>query len=147
MATVSRSAPVPTSGGPNGHPITIGSEQSGGSFQYDTLHWDGDQLLFTTNSQGEVDDIKVGSIGDVTPLDSGFSGLTGLSPHFRPRVIVGLVGNWMEPDPANSLLPYTYEAGNPLSHDDPSGAEAEALDSDGYPIMPPKISGEFWLLV
>ncbi|MHB8433965.1 MAG: hypothetical protein ACYC8W_07545 [Candidatus Tyrphobacter sp.] len=62
--------------GPNGHPITVGSISSGGTFQYDTLHWDGDSLLFTTNAQGQVDDIKVGDIGDITPLDSGFSGLT-----------------------------------------------------------------------
>lgn len=69
--------------GPNGHPIRIGSTPSVGNAQaatsqlnYDTLHWDGDQLLFTTNSQGQVDDIKIGAIGDITPLDSGYAGLT-----------------------------------------------------------------------
>lgn len=62
--------------GPTGLPIAIGSQQSGGSFAADTLHYDGSQLLFTTNAQGQVDDIKVGTIGDITPLDSGFDGLT-----------------------------------------------------------------------
>ena len=40
------------------------------------LHCDGDQLLFATNSSGTVDDIKIGMLGDVTPLDPGFPGLT-----------------------------------------------------------------------
>jgi hypothetical protein len=34
---------------------------------YDTLHWDGNALLFTTNAQGQVDDIKVGDVADITP--------------------------------------------------------------------------------
>lgn len=62
--------------GPNGHPIMVGSAKYGGTLSSDTLHWDGDQLLFSTNTSGQVDDIKVGAIGDITPLDSGFSGLT-----------------------------------------------------------------------
>jgi YD repeat-containing protein len=62
--------------GPDGLPIEIGSQQQDGSLALDTLHYDGGQLLFTTNAQGEVDDIKVGTIGDITPLDPGFTGLT-----------------------------------------------------------------------
>jgi len=68
--------------GPAGHPIRIGSAPPGtsipsaGSVQFDTLHWDGDQLIFQTNSSGQVDDIKVGTSGDITPLDPGFTGLT-----------------------------------------------------------------------
>ncbi len=71
--------------GPNGHPIRVGASTEAistpgpatpGPISYDTLHWDGDQILFTTNSSGAIDDIKIGSIGDVTPLDSGFTGLT-----------------------------------------------------------------------
>jgi YD repeat-containing protein len=34
---------------------------------FDTLHWDGGELLFTTNQQGYVDDIKVGDLADITP--------------------------------------------------------------------------------
>ena len=76
--------------GPNGHPIKIGSTALGAApgntgpstppptstVQYDTLHWDGDVLLFTTNSSGAVDDIKIGSLGDLTPLDPAFTGFT-----------------------------------------------------------------------
>lgn len=69
--------------GPNNEPIRIGStpavqnaQPSTSQLAYDTLHWDGGQLLFTTNSAGQVDDIKVGAMGDITPLDSSYSGLT-----------------------------------------------------------------------
>ena len=60
--------------GPTGHPIQIGSATgtassipSLSSVQYDTLHWDGDQLVFVTNASGQVDDIKIGTSGDITP--------------------------------------------------------------------------------
>jgi hypothetical protein len=57
--------------GSNGHPIAIGSGYSTNSanpaVSYDTLHWDGNALLFTTNAQGQVDDIKVGDVADITP--------------------------------------------------------------------------------
>jgi YD repeat-containing protein len=64
--------------GPAGHPIRVGSSNntSVASNQYDTLHWDGDQLVFQTNASGQVDDIKVGAAADITPLDAGFSGIT-----------------------------------------------------------------------
>ena len=73
--------------GPNGHAIQIGSTPSvydanatTSQLSYDTLHWDGDKLLFTTNAQGAVDDIKInlpdGGTADITPLDTAFSGLT-----------------------------------------------------------------------
>ncbi len=78
--------------GPNGHPIQIGSTPVGvaGSptnLAFETLHWEGDQLLFTTNSSGQLDDIKVGSIGDITPLDPTYKGLT-----FYDRDFSGSVG-------------------------------------------------------
>ncbi len=69
--------------GPNGHPILTGSTPrvsnatpSTSQLAYDTLHWNGGRLLFTTNSQGQVDDIKLGAVGDITPIDAGYSGLT-----------------------------------------------------------------------
>jgi YD repeat-containing protein len=67
--------------GASGHPIQIAtavgtSAPSASSMSYDTLHWDGDQLVFTTNSSGQVDDIKIGAQGDITPLDPNFTGLT-----------------------------------------------------------------------
>jgi hypothetical protein len=36
-------------------------------FQYDSLYWDDDFLLYTTNSAGAIDDLKIGSIGDYVP--------------------------------------------------------------------------------
>ncbi len=69
--------------GATGHPIQIGSATgttsaipSLSSVRYDTLHWDGDQLVFQTNASGQVDDIKIGANGDITPLDPSFTGLT-----------------------------------------------------------------------
>ncbi len=62
--------------GPNGHPSLIGGSKSGAPTQFDTLHWDGGTLLFTTNGAGKVDDIKVGTMGDILPLDPGYAGLT-----------------------------------------------------------------------
>jgi hypothetical protein len=76
--------------GPNGHPIRIGSPPvldyingiapspppSFGTVAYDTIHWDGDAPLFSTNSTGQLDNIKVGTLGDVTPTDIQFTGLT-----------------------------------------------------------------------
>ncbi len=55
----------------NGRAVAIGSGYSTSTaspaIKYDTLHWDHDQLLFTSNAQGQVDDIKIGDIGDITP--------------------------------------------------------------------------------
>ena len=69
--------------GPTGHPVLIGSATnttttipSPSAVQYDTLHWDGDQLIFASNASGKVNDIKIGTEGDITPLDTSFSGLT-----------------------------------------------------------------------
>lgn len=60
--------------GPFGHPLQIGSTSSvagGGSqpadFQYDALYWDDDDLLFTLNPSGQIDDIKVANFGDYVP--------------------------------------------------------------------------------
>jgi RHS repeat-associated protein len=61
--------------GPNGHPILIGKNGP----PYETLHWNGNQILFSTATIGgtvQVDDIKIGMEGDITPADAGYSGLT-----------------------------------------------------------------------
>jgi YD repeat-containing protein len=69
--------------GPTDHPIRVGSADSTTSTPppdtaatYDTLHWDGDQLIFSTNAGGNVDDIKVGATGDITPQDTHYQGIT-----------------------------------------------------------------------
>ena len=78
--------------GPAGHPVQIGSATSTSStpslssVQYDTLHWDGSQLIFETTQSGQVDDIKIGTSGDITPLDAVFNGLT-----FWDRGVGGLI--------------------------------------------------------
>lgn len=61
--------------GPNGHPIadvstvyTLSTPPP--TFQAHTLHWDVDQLLFTTNSSGQLEDIKIGGLADFMPLES-----------------------------------------------------------------------------
>jgi hypothetical protein len=66
--------------GPNGHPIRIGaspfvlnpnstapSPAPQSQISYDTLHWDGDALLFTSNSSGTIDDIKIGTLAEYVP--------------------------------------------------------------------------------
>lgn len=66
--------------GADGKVQLVGSAQSTsnppGSPTYDTAHWDGAQLLFTTDSAGHVDDLKIGTVADITPTDPAYSGLT-----------------------------------------------------------------------
>ena len=59
--------------GPLGHPLQIGSTsavraqwpyQQPTDFQYDSLAWDDDDLLFTVNSAGQIDDLKIADFGD-----------------------------------------------------------------------------------
>lgn len=61
--------------GPDGHPILIGTIPAGGVKFTERLHWNGNQLLFTTHG-GSLDDIKVDVQGDILPNDNGYSGLT-----------------------------------------------------------------------
>lgn len=54
--------------GPTGHPFQIGSTGSGSStFQYDSLFWDDETMLFSLNPAGAIDDIKIGTIADYIP--------------------------------------------------------------------------------
>ena len=60
--------------GPLGHPAQVGSTSAVSSysppptdFQYDTLVWDDDDLLFTLNSSGQIDDLKVADFADYVP--------------------------------------------------------------------------------
>jgi YD repeat-containing protein len=58
--------------GQNGHPVI---KQYYGVSPI-TLHWDADQLLFSTTSSGQLNDLKFEDIGDIQPLDSQYAGLT-----------------------------------------------------------------------
>jgi len=68
--------------GPIGHPAMIGSSGQGSACpapainSWETLHWDGDTLLFTTTQSGKVDDVKIGMMADYTPTDTNYTGLT-----------------------------------------------------------------------
>ena len=61
--------------GPIGHPVQMGStsvvrmiDPRPMDFQFESLYWDGDALMFTTDSAGQIDDIKIGGgIADYTP--------------------------------------------------------------------------------
>lgn len=56
--------------GPDGHPVQIGTADFNHAIHWETIHWDGDRVLFTTNATGQVDDIKVGALADYLPLQS-----------------------------------------------------------------------------
>ncbi|MDQ6735735.1 MAG: hypothetical protein M3Z35_16745 [Nitrospirota bacterium] len=77
--------------GPNGHPLQMNGE---------TLHWDGDQLLYTSNASGTVDNVKAGKLADIDPskskmivLDRDLGGVV-VSTHNNE----GFSG-WNPPDP------------------------------------------------
>lgn len=65
--------------GPNGHPSKIGyvlgsgtyPNVTYGSLTYDTLHWDGDSLLFETDSNDNVDGIFIGKLAAITQPGTG----------------------------------------------------------------------------
>lgn len=64
--------------GPEGHPLTIGTFDSNGHLQNETLHWNGNSLLFATGQQSNapiLDDIKIGTEGDILPRDPSVPGL------------------------------------------------------------------------
>ena len=57
-----------------GHPLQIGSTSLASAsgpvptdFQYDTLGWDDDTLLFTVTPSGQIDDVKIGNFADYVP--------------------------------------------------------------------------------
>ena len=59
--------------GHNGHPIIDGRWSS--STPAFTLHWDGDTVLFVTDSTGTVVDFKAGLDGEIAPHGPGYQGL------------------------------------------------------------------------
>jgi hypothetical protein len=59
--------------GSDGHPVRFSDTGRGTT---ETLHWEGDTLAFTTNSAGQLDDLKFGGLADYTPLDATYRGIT-----------------------------------------------------------------------
>jgi RHS repeat-associated protein len=79
LTTTTTSGPTSVSigWGSNGHPVLVPSlAYAGNGTQYETLHWDGDMVLFVTDAAGNLTDFKAGLDGDITPRDSAFTGLT-----------------------------------------------------------------------
>jgi RHS repeat-associated protein len=108
--------------GPNGHPMLV-TTISAGTTTNDTLHWDGDTILFVTNASGAVTDVKVGLDGDVTPHDIAF---TGLSVYDR--------------DPAGVIMETSNVTGstgfNPLDPNTVSGAGAAGTTGYQAAVVP-----------
>ena len=72
--------------GPDGHPILIGTAPNGGSPNNERLHWNGNQLLFTTHSQNGntvLDDVKVDLQGDILPGSTQVQGYNDLTFYDR----------------------------------------------------------------
>ena len=49
----------------SGYPVGRGGESGYSYSQYETVHWDGDQVLYTANGNGQVDDVKIGAFVDM----------------------------------------------------------------------------------
>ncbi|MHB8591616.1 MAG: hypothetical protein ACYDBO_06455, partial [Vulcanimicrobiaceae bacterium] len=52
-----------------------------GTMAYETVHWDGDTLLFTTNNAGALDDIKTGGLANFV-VSSGTVKVAFTDRHF-----------------------------------------------------------------
>jgi len=101
--------------GPLGHPFQMGSTSAvplGSAqptdFQYASLYWDDDTLLFTTNAAGQVDDIKIGGIADYTP-NSAQSHLTVWDRESHGRIVSchNTVGS------GSATVPSTFQPASP----------------------------------
>lgn len=120
----------PYAWGPNGHPIADAvtpfmspppPSPSPVPYSVNTFHWDGDQLLFETNAQGKVVDIKVGGFADYLPSDSQHAGLTVWDRDEAGRVVQAHnstgYSSWYDPptQPAPWSNPPWVSIGGPSS--------------------------------
>lgn len=114
--------------GPNGHPWQIGFQATnpagcgsvGGCYLRfnQTLHWDGNQLLFVTGPNGQLADVKVGTLGDITPIDQYFSGITFYGRNAAGDIAVcynrtGVYGTFGYSKPRNGWLCPSSASGTP----------------------------------
>lgn len=93
--------------GPNGHPIAdavtgfLQPSPAPTSYPARTLHWDGGQLLFTTTSNGQLEDLKIGGVADYLLVGTGHAGLTVWDRDSAGRVIQAHnstgYSDWVEP--------------------------------------------------
>jgi len=98
-------AQAPYIWGPNGHPSVMFG---------DGVHWDGNSVLFTTDSNGNLDDIKVEGMSDILPdgelveRDRDWSGSTVMS-----HSAAGY-STWLPPNPNHDkCLPKSPPASSP----------------------------------
>jgi YD repeat-containing protein len=97
--------------GPNGHPVSMQASCSfNGAYGPLTLHWDGDSLLYTTDQNGSVTDIKIGTYGDVLPSGGTWLYLRNLAGH----VIGGVAsdGSYLGASIDDPYLQYGGYSGN-----------------------------------
>ena len=94
-----------------------------GTMAYETLHWDGGSLLFTTDSAGALDDIKIGGLANfvissgtvkVAFNDRDFSGAIA-SSHTSAGA-----GMWYPPNP-NRQLRNSAGTSDPITQPGPDG--------------------------
>ena len=98
--------------GPNDHPAVV---QNGDGSAF-SLHWDGDMMLFVTDSSGNVVDFKAGLDGEVSPNDTTFSGI-----------------NAYDRDPAGVIIATNNSSGTSgMQPMDPSLPAANTAASPGF---------------
>ena len=139
VATTTNTGPtqVTIGWGPNGHPALVPSFAS----QYETLHWDGDIVLFITDASGNLVDFKAGLDGDITPRDTFFTGLTVYDRDTSGAVIElsntsGSSG--LNPTDPSALFTYGIAYGSSFSSPQ---VEAQYLRGDGFMLDGLQISG------
>jgi RHS repeat-associated protein len=79
-----------------------------------TLHWDGDTVLFVSDTSGNVVDFKIGLDGDITPRDPIFTGLTVYDRDVADGVI----------EASNALGHSTLSPVDPMSLSQSSGSQS-----------------------
>jgi RHS repeat-associated protein len=128
--------------GPDGHIVQIGTTDSNHVLHLETLHWDGNTILFTTNDSGQTDDIKIGSTADyfvrdplpqakLTVWDRDYTG------HMRGCHNGGGHSGWSQLDPYNANgnpLPSITGCAAPVMYGGAIGQGGAILqpDGDGY---------------
>ena len=98
-------------------------KNSTGTMAYETLHLDGDSLLFTTNSAGALDDTKIGGLANFV-VSSGTATVA-----FNDRDFSGAIasshtsagaGTWYPPNP-NRQLCNSAGTSDPVTQPAPDG--------------------------
>ena len=122
--------------GPNGQPIQVAGN---------TLHWDGNQLLFVTNASGQMIDLRLGREGDIAPQDPNYTGFT-----YHARDWSG--STLLEEQSGGSSALHIWDgasSGYDLDGSDQSGYRAVAVvlpydKSDGLTVLSPSSNNGYY---